>query len=273
VLVHAKLYEYISIKAISTSHLVELLKYSVPLIPNSVIWLIVNYINRPIMETYMGMAAIGLFSLANRFPGLMTTVYGNLSNSWQISVLREYGKEGYETFYNKTCLAVFVVICFLVSVISVVIGPVIHLLFNENYYSTIDYIPWLCLSVPFIALSSIVGSNFSAIRQSKYYFYSSVWSAATAILCNVILIPLIGLWGACIANVMSFFIGAVSRIYYSRHIAHFRWGAAYILVSLLTIVNLLLTYHTHTILWTTILISLQLSCMLVYFMHHRNSKG
>lgn len=214
VLLRAKLYAYISVSAVSKEHLRELLRYSIPLIPNSIIWLIVSYINRPIMEAYMGMAAIGLFSLANRFPTLITTVYNNFSNSWQISVLQEYGKEGYERFYNRTCLAVFCGMCICVSIMAIAIGPLIHLLFNENYYPAIDYIPWLCLSTPFMALASIVGANFSAIKQSKYFFYSSVWSAGSAILFNALLIPVIGLWGACIASVMSFVIGAVSRVFY-----------------------------------------------------------
>lgn len=252
VVLRAKLFEYISISGLSRTHLFELLKYSIPLIPNSIIWLIVSYINRPIMEAYMGMAAIGLFSLANRFPTLISTVYNNFSNSWQISVLQEYGKEGYEKFYNRTCIVVFVGLSLCVSLLSIVIGPIINLLFGEDYYPTIDYIPWLCLSTPFMALASIVGANFSAIKQSKYFFYSSIWSAGSAVVFNLILIPTIGLWGACIASVLSFMIGAVSRIYYARNIARLKWSGCYIIISSLLIISLILNFYSNTVIWSCI---------------------
>ena len=260
----AKLYEYISIRSISKAHLLELLKYSIPLIPNSVIWLIVSYVNRPVMEASLGMAAIALFSLANRFPTLITTLYNNFSNSWQISVLQEYGKEGYENFYNRTCLAVFVALSICVSCIAIVIGPIIHLLFNENYYPTIDFIPWLCLSTPFMALASIVGANFSAIKQSKYFLYSSVWSAGSAIVFNILLIPIIGLWGACISNVVSFAVGALSRLYYSRNIVRFKWISVYILISVLTIATLALRFFHVPTLILIIIVSIEIiACVIV----------
>ena len=273
VFLSAKLYSYVSLKTVSINYLYELLKYSIPLIPNSIIWLIVSYINRPIMEAYMGMAAIGLFSLANRFPTLITTVYNNFSNSWQISVLQEYGKDDYEKFYNGTCMIVFVGMSLCVSVMSIVIRPIIHLLFNENYYPAIDYIPWLCLSTPFMALASIVGANFSAIRQSKYFFYSSIWSAGSAVLINAILIPMIGLWGACIASVLSFVIGALSRIIYARKIVRFHYGLCYLIISVVTIVTLLLTNYTHTIIWSLLVIILESLFIVVWIKFLRINKS
>lgn len=265
VFLRARLSDYISITAISKNHLVELLKYSVPLIPNSIIWLIVSYINRPVMEAYMGMAAIGLYSLANRFPTLISTLYNNFSNSWQISVLQEYGKQGYERFYNRTCISVFVGLCLCVSLLSIIISPLIQLLFGKDYYPAISYIPWLCLSTPFMALASIVGANFSAIKQSKYFFYSSIWSAGSAVVFNLTLIPTVGLWGACISSVLSFVIGAVSRIYYARDIVRFRWGGGYILLSLTLVLSLALNHFLDNVMSSCIFLFVLMLIILLCF--------
>jgi len=219
------------------------------------------------MEATLGMAAIGLFSLANKFPTLINTVYNNFSNSWQISVLQEYGKDGYENFYNRICIIVFIGMCLCVSLVAIIITPVIHLFFNENYYSAIDYIPWLCLSCPFMALASIVGANFSAIKKSKYFFYSSVWSAATALLLNVLLIPVMGLWGACIANVISFAIGAFSRIYYSRNIARLKCPDLYVLPISMTFLILLLQLLKAPIIVLVLIFTLEVLICVAVFKH------
>lgn len=54
------------------------------------------------------------------------------------------------------------------------------------------------------------------MKKSKYFFYSSVYGATVSIILNFILIPVLGLVGACISVVSSFFVSALSRYYYSR---------------------------------------------------------
>lgn len=212
----AKLYEYIDIHSYSTERLKEMFNYSIPLIPNSVIWLIVSYLNRPMMENYLGLYALGIYSLANRFPLLINTLYNNLSNSWQISILDQYGKEGFSRFYNNVILLAFCMMSIFVAVFSLFTKPLVQTFLNSNYYESIDYIPILCLSCLFISLGSMVGAIFSAVRKSKYFFYSSVWSALAAIVLNLVLIKNFGLYGACWACVISYIIGGFSRVLYAR---------------------------------------------------------
>lgn len=45
-----------------------MLSYSMPLVPNNIMWWLVSALNRPVMEIYLGMEAIGLFAVANKFP-------------------------------------------------------------------------------------------------------------------------------------------------------------------------------------------------------------
>ena len=230
----AGLHRYISFPSFSVDRLKEMFRYSVPLIPNSVIWLIVSYLNRPIMETSLGLYALGIYSLANRFPTLINTVYNTFSNSWQISILEQYGKEGFDSFYNKVSLVAFMAMSLFVSLFALLTKPLVVTFLDSNYFESIIYIPILCLSCLFISLGSMVGAIFSAVRQSKYYFYSSVWSAVTAILLNYILIKHFGIYGACWACVVSYFIGGFSRIIYAAKYNTFTYTLQIIVISVLT---------------------------------------
>ena len=212
----AKLYEYMNIHSYSTERLKEMFNYSIPLIPNSVIWLIVSYLNRPMMENYLGLYALGIYSLANRFPLLINTLYNNFSNSWQISILEQYGKEGFSRFYNNVILLAFCLMSLFVAVFSLFTRPLVQAFLNSSYFEAIIYIPVLCLSCLFISLGSMVGAIFSAVRKSKYFFYSSVWSALAAIVLNILMIKNFGLYGACWACVISYMIGGFSRVIYAK---------------------------------------------------------
>lgn len=88
-LLHSGTYRYFSLKAINMADLRAMLKYSVPLIPNGLMIFLVNSLNRPMLESYAGLASVGLFAIAGRFPNLLNTVYLLFQQAWLISVDRK----------------------------------------------------------------------------------------------------------------------------------------------------------------------------------------
>lgn len=245
----ATLINYINFNLISKGKLIEMFKYSVPLIPNSIMWLIVSYLNRPLMEKYLGLYAIGIYALANRFPSLINTVYNNFSNSWQISVLEQYKKEGFDRFYNRVTLLMICGLSSFVVVFSILQEPLFKVLLNERYLEATKYIPILCYSCLFISLGSIYGAVFSAERVSKYYFYSSVWSAITAIVCNYVFIKQWGIDGACWSCVASYAIGAISRFAYARKYVSFESSKEIFLFILISLLIICLKSYCNSILY------------------------
>ena len=253
----AKLHRYLNTSLFSRKALGEMFRYSIPLIPNSVIWLVVSYLNRPLMESYLGLYAIGIYALANKFPTLINTVYNNFSSSWQISVLEQYGKSGFNSFYNKVMLMIIGGLSLFVACFSLGSSPLIKTFFSENYIDAIKYIPLLSLSCVFIAIGSISGAVFSAVRLSKYFFYSSIWSAASAIILNYILIRRFGIDGACWACVLSYLVGGVSRILYAKKFVTFNvTGYLSILTAILCAVVCSIVYLDSTMMGAVLTIVL-----------------
>ncbi|GHU76609.1 hypothetical protein FACS189461_4370 [Spirochaetia bacterium] len=193
----------------------EMLRYSVPLIPNSIMWWVVGALNRPLMENYLGMYAVGIFGVANKFSGVLSMLFYMFSMSWQISVLEEFGKEGYGHFFNRMFRLVITGLLLLFFVITISSKFLIHIFTTEEFFEAWIYVPVLTLGVVFSGISGFVGCNFSATRESKYLFYSSIWGAITAIFCNILLIPKFGILGAAISVPISFAVMAVSRILYT----------------------------------------------------------
>lgn len=105
---------------------------------------------------------------------------------------------------------------FLLFVIVVIFcRDLVVLLTTQDYYDAWKYVPLLLLGALLSAMSGMGGTVFSAVKQSKYFFYSSVWGAITAMVANMLLIPSYGVWGAALSVVLSFFTMAVSRIGYA----------------------------------------------------------
>lgn len=213
--IFSRAYLYLSIFAIKKERFKEMLKYSIPLIPNGIMWWFVSALNRPMLEKYHGIDSVGIIAVANRFPALIAMLFSIFAVSWQISVLEEFNKEGYKLFYNKILRVILVVLTFASCALAVSSKFIISIMADASYFEAWKFVPILSIAVLFSSLSSYVGMNFSAVRESKYYFYSSVWGAITSIVFNFLLIPSFGLWGAAISVVLAHLSMAISRTIYS----------------------------------------------------------
>lgn len=218
----SKSYSYISFKCIDKTYTKKLLAYGIPLIPNSLMWWLVNGLNRPLMETYLGLSAIGVFSVANRFPSVLTMVFQVIGKSMSISVIDEFGKPDFNTFYNRI-LRVLTMIVLLMGVLLCVFSKLIINIFTDsNYHSSWQYMPLLTLAVIFQCMGSFIGNVFLAEKKSKYFFYSSFWGAITSLILTCICIRYFGLFGACTAIVGSFLAMFLFRVYYAwKNISEF----------------------------------------------------
>lgn len=235
-IVASKSYRYISVKSISLVSCKEMLMYSIPLIPNGIMWWMVNAINRPIMEHYVGFHDIGIYAVANKFPSMLTVLLNVFVHSWQISVLEEFGKPSYSVFYNKLLRLFVILSSMLLLVMTLFSKQLVFLFTTSDYYEAWLYIPILTLGVVFSNLGGFAGGNFSAVKQSKYYFFSSMWAALSALLFNTILIPVWGLIGAVTSTLISFFVLAVSRFVYSSRFVKANHILNYVIILLLNII-------------------------------------
>ena len=207
-------FRYLNIISIRKASCVEMLKYSVPMIPNSIMWWLVNALNRPIMESYSGLNSIGIYAVAIKFPGILAIIFSVFATSWQISVMEEFGKEGYAKFYNKIFRLMLVGLMLIFFAITFSSKLLVTVFVTPDYYEAWKYIPVLTLGVVFSNISAFAGCHFSATRESKYFFYSSSLGAITAIVLNFALIPLFGTMGAAFSILISFAVMAIARIGY-----------------------------------------------------------
>lgn len=208
-------YLYWSVKSISKARCREMLKYSVPLIPNGIMWWLVSALNRPVMESNVGLHAIGIFAVSNKFPSIVSMIFGIFVTSWQISVLEEYGKKGFDSFYNKVFRGIVLLLLVMLVIITFSSKWLVATFASADFGEAWIYIPLLTLGTVFSNISGLAGTTFSAVKQSKYFFYSSVYGGVSAIVSNFIFIPWLGLWGAVVSVGLSFMIMALSRIVYS----------------------------------------------------------
>lgn len=211
----SKSYKYLGLKFFGFANLSNVLKYSIPLIPNAIMWWLVSALNRPVMEYNLNYSSIGIFAVANRFPSVILTVFSLFAVSWNISVFDEFTKEDFAVFYKKTFRVIFFIITIIALFIIFSSELIISIFASTQFHDAWKYMIILIIGAVANCISSFCGTGFSVVKRSKYLFYSSIWGAVTAILFNFLLIPRIGIWGAALSVSFSFIVMMFARYYYS----------------------------------------------------------
>ena len=215
-------WRFFSVKQIDVNSLKQLLAYGIPLIPNGLMWWLVNGLNRPIMESQLGLESIGVYSVANRFPSIINMLFVIFSNAWTISMLEEFSKPDFNAFFNKTIKSLYFIIVVGSCVLAVCSKLIVFVFADAQYFEAWRYIPLLVLGVIMQCLSSLIGGVFSAEKKSKYFFYSSIWGAVASVLLTWPCINFFGLTGVPIAVSVSFLVMVIVRLKYAwKHINMF----------------------------------------------------
>ena len=96
-----KFINYISFKVLKKKKMLEMIKYSLPLVPNSLSWTIINLSDRIIVSNVLGLSFNGIYSMSCKFPALMDTIYGFFYTAWTESAAKSLKDVDSDSFYNK----------------------------------------------------------------------------------------------------------------------------------------------------------------------------
>ena len=206
-----KIYKYIKPKQFDKTILKEIIKYSVPLIPNMISWWIVSASDRTIISAVIGIAQNGIYSAANKFSGVFTTLYSVFNLTWTESASININSEDRDEFFSK--ILDFVIRffgCLCLGTIAVM-PFAFNILINEKFAEAYYQIPILILGSVFNILVSFVGSIHVAKKLTKEIAKTSIISAVINIFVNIALIKSIGLYAASISTVIAYALMFIYR--------------------------------------------------------------
>ena len=206
-----KIYKYIKPKQYDKTTLKEIIKYSVPLIPNMISWWIVSASDRTIISAVIGIAQNGIYSAANKFSGVFTTLYSVFNLTWTESASININSEDRDEFFSK--ILDFVIRffgCLCLGTIAVM-PFVFNILINEKFAEAYYQIPILILGSVFNILVSFIGSIYVAKKLTKEIAKTSVIAAIINIVVNLVLIKSIGLYAASISTVIAYVLMFIYR--------------------------------------------------------------
>lgn len=201
--VKLKIYKYVSFRTSDGELLKEMIKYSLPLVPNSLSWAVVNLSDRVVISTFMGTAANGIYSMAYKFPNLINTIYGFFYTAWKESSAKAIKDEDKVEFFNNIYKMLSNVMLS-VSIGIVVCMPLFFDLFiKEAYSEAYLYVPILVISMYYNNMAGYYGGIFSGYKDTKIMGLTTILGAIINLVVNLLLIKFIGIYAAALSTLIS----------------------------------------------------------------------
>lgn len=211
-IITARLYKYVKVRSYDSGYANEFIKYSLPLMPNSISWWIVNLSDRFMLQFFCGTSITGIYSVANKIPTVLSTLYNIFFKAWQMSSYETYGSEDSKQFYENVFKYLNIFMTVMSMGIIIFIDLIVKIFIGKNFYDAIYYIPILIIAFVYSSYSSFIGTIYTASKNTRGILKSTIMSAAINIVINVIFIPIFGELIAAWSTAISYIILFVFRV-------------------------------------------------------------
>ncbi len=206
-----KIYNNFRIKYYDKKEIFKLLQYSIPLVPNGVIWWIINAADRSIISLFLGNSINGLYAVANKFSNILISVYNVFNIAWtEFISIHINDKENYKflselvndliKFFSFACLGVISIMPF-----------IFKYLVDVNYEASYNYIPLLIVSTIFNIMAALFGSFYIAKKETKKIAKTSLSSGIINVVINIIFVKYIGVYASILSSIIAFLIMSIWR--------------------------------------------------------------
>lgn len=182
----------------------QMLKFSIPMVPNSAMWWIINGSTKYFIAYFVGSTGNGIYAVATKIPSLISVVNEIFTQAWQISSFEEYNSKDKDEFYSTIYNIYWVNLFLIASSILTILKPILVIIIDEAYYESWKVVPFLLLGVVYQSLAGFLGTNYTASKQTSGAFTTSMFAGIISLISSLIFVPIFGVMGAGISTVSSF---------------------------------------------------------------------
>ena len=243
-----KLKEFINFKLMNKKLMKEMLTYSIPLIPHSLSWTIINLSDRLIIAGALGTASNGIYAISNKFPTIINTVYNYFAIAWKESAAKALHEEDSGQYYNKIYEALKNMVYSATVLVIAFVPFVFNILIKGGYQEAYLYIPILVFSVYFSNMASFYGGIFSAYKKTKIIGTTTLVSAIINLVIDIVFIKTIGIYAAAISTLLASIFLYVYRKYKIKDFVKLKHSKDMSFTIIITLI-VFLSYYSNNIIF------------------------
>jgi O-antigen/teichoic acid export membrane protein len=182
--------------------------FGAPLILQELAFLVLDSGDRALVGLFLGREQLGLYSVAYSLAGYINTL---LMTPLGLAILPIYmrlwntnGQEATIEFLSKGLDAFITVAGGMFALACAVSRDALVLLASHKYLASAPFMPTLVATFLFYTTTVFLGAGLIIHKRTADYARALTWAAVLNLAMNCVLLPAMGLWGATLANLVSY---------------------------------------------------------------------
>jgi O-antigen/teichoic acid export membrane protein len=196
--------------------MLKMAKYSVILIPNSLMWWIMNSSDRLMVTAMIGNDANGIYAIAYKVPTLLSTLSIIFNQAWAYSAIKEEKSSDKEDYHNQMYDKMTIIVIIITAGLLMIIKPFLNIYVSDAYYEAWKYTPYIMVGFLFMTMGTFLSTPYTVNKDSFGFLFSGIFGALINIVLNFTFIPLFGVTGAAIATCIGYFSIYMFRAIHTR---------------------------------------------------------
>ena len=192
--------KFFDLRTFRRNAFLDMMKFSMPLIPNAAFWWLTSSINNVIVAAKLGVDVNGIYSASGKFSSALSLVTSVLNMSWQDTAIADYGKKDFSSFLTKTFNTYVKLIFSAIAVLTPFVAVVAPYMLDPSYHSSIRFTPFLLLAAGVSTMSGFSAQIFVGRGKTNVLFTTSAIGMVANIAIIALLVDKIGLWAAVLGS-------------------------------------------------------------------------
>lgn len=227
----------------------DLALFGIPFVPTGLATAAMEMLNRYIVEHFMGLEAVGIFSAGYKLGIFMLLISTAFYYAWQPFFIKAGKKESSRVLFSRVLtyfilvtLSFWVVLTvFMHEIINFHIGGVY--LIGPKFQGCESMVPFILLGYVFYGINQVFLPGIYFEKKTRYLAYIAFLAAGANVLSNFLLIPRLGLIGSAISSLIGYIILAVFTFQVSQRL--FKVPYEYRRIVLLFVIALLAGFFSY----------------------------
>ena len=218
----------------SSAHLKQLLIISIPLIPNGLLLMLLTWADRYILNIYVSLSIVGIYSVGYKFSEFITTfIIGPFGQAVVPHLFKQFALsiDKYKKIMADM-LKYYVIILFVIIIgYFVILKEVFTLFIGPEYILGYNIVGIVLMGIVFNSTADIISATIILKEKTSNSFLITGISVVVNIVLNFLFIPSYGIYGAAIATMVSYIIQLVIIFTYSQKLIPIKYNYSIIFKS------------------------------------------
>lgn len=218
-------YRYLSFKLDYKKYILPSVRFSSALIPAALLGWLTTYGDRFIIERFVNLRLLGIYSFLLTISSLVEMIYIAIGAALQPFIFDHYAANEEKRATTLYKLFIALTVCFGSALLM--LGSNLNMIIKKPVFlESVPFMPFMIWGYCCASLSYIFNFQIIYKKGAKVFIYQSLIILPLNIILNLLLIPVLDIWGALIATILTKLTMALHSWYFGEKLMYvgIRWN-------------------------------------------------